>query len=63
MNSVCVNWRKSTHSREGSSECVEVADLSRGLAVRDSTDPDGPRLAFGSIDWDRFLTRVRTAGT
>ncbi|HWG15759.1 MAG TPA: DUF397 domain-containing protein [Streptosporangiaceae bacterium] len=61
MNSVGGNWRKSTYSRTGGTECVEVAELSRGLAVRDSTDPDGPRLAFGDIDWDRFLARVRKA--
>ncbi|HEY0718343.1 MAG TPA: DUF397 domain-containing protein [Streptosporangiaceae bacterium] len=59
MNIACGNWRKSTYSRDGGSECVEVAELGRGLAVRDSTDPDGPRLAFGDIDWDRFLSRVR----
>jgi hypothetical protein len=53
-------WRKSTHSGEGSSTCVEVAEASRGLAVRDSTDPSGPRLAFGAQNWDQFLARVRT---
>jgi hypothetical protein len=54
-------WRKSTHSGEGSSTCVEVAEMSRGLAVRDSTDPVGPRLAFGAQNWDHFLARVRRA--
>jgi hypothetical protein len=55
-------WRKSTHSGEGSSTCVEVAEMIRGLAVRDSTDPAGPRLAFGAQNWDRFMDRVRQAG-
>ena len=55
-------WRKSTHSGEGSSTCVEVAEMSRGLAVRDSTDPSGPRLAFGAQNWDRFMGRVKQAG-
>ena len=55
-------WRKSTHSGQGSSTCVEVAEMSRGLAVRDSTDPAGPRLAFGAQNWDRFMDRVRQAG-
>jgi hypothetical protein len=59
MSDIWGAWRKSTYSGEGSSNCVEVAELSRGLAVRDSTDPDGPRLAFGDHDWDRFLGRVR----
>jgi hypothetical protein len=55
-------WRKSTYSGQGSSTCVEVAEMIRGLAVRDSTDPAGPRLAFGAQDWDRFMGRVRQAG-
>lgn len=55
-------WRKSTHSGEGSSTCVEVAEMSRGLAVRDSTNPSGPRLAFGAQGWDRFMDRVKQAG-
>ena len=57
----CIAWRKSTHSGQGESTCVEVAELSRGLAVRDSTDPSGPRLAFGAQNWDHFLSRVRRA--
>jgi hypothetical protein len=56
------SWRKSTYSSsDGSSQCVEVAEMSRGLAVRDSTDPAGPRLAFHEGDWGRFLARVRQA--
>ena len=50
-------WRKSTHSIKDT--CVEVARPEHRLAVRDSTDPDGPQLAFASSDWNRFLTRVR----
>jgi len=56
-------WRKSTHSGEGSSTCVEVAELSRGLAVRDSTDPAGPRLAFPVVEWQSFLGCVKALPT
>ena len=52
-------WRKSTHSGQGESTCVEVAEMIPGLAVRDSTDPTGPRLAFGAQNWDRFMHRVK----
>jgi hypothetical protein len=55
------SWRKSTYSGGVNSACVEVAELNHGLAVRDSQDPKGPRLAFVSHDWDRFLARVRQA--
>ncbi|MEU3569406.1 DUF397 domain-containing protein [Kitasatospora sp. NPDC036755] len=29
------------------------------VPVRDSKDPDGPRLAFSSPAWDSFLAAVR----
>jgi hypothetical protein len=54
-------WRKSTHSFHDT--CVEVAKPTGRLAVRDSTDPDGPQLAFAGGDWDRFLARVRRPRT
>jgi hypothetical protein len=38
-------WRKSSRSSQGTSgECVELMALSDSVAVRDSKDPDGPRL-------------------
>ncbi len=53
-------WRKSTYSNNGGS-CVEVA---RGrpdvVAVRDSKDPDGPKLAFTLYAWRQFAGRVRS---
>jgi hypothetical protein len=52
-------WRKSTYSFKET--CIEVAKPEHQLAVRDSTDPDGPQLAFAGGDWDRFLARVRQA--
>jgi hypothetical protein len=46
-------WVKSTHStNEG--ECVEVAGLHGGRAVRDSKDPDGTRLSFTAAQWSAF---------
>jgi hypothetical protein len=41
-----VHWRKSSHSTS-SGECVEVAALPSGaVGVRDSKNPDGPRLTL-----------------
>ncbi len=52
-------WRKSTHSNDGGN-CVEVA---RGgpdvVAVRDSKDPDGPKLAFTPEEWKVFTSTVK----
>ncbi|GGL95466.1 MULTISPECIES: DUF397 domain-containing protein [Micromonospora] len=50
-----MQWRKSSRSSASGSNCVEVADLSGGLAVRDSKDPDGPVLRFGRDAWRSFV--------
>ncbi|MCN0153836.1 DUF397 domain-containing protein [Salinispora arenicola] len=54
-------WRKSSRSSANGSDCVEVAGLGEGLAVRDSKDPCGPVLVFGSAAWTSFVAGLRTA--
>jgi hypothetical protein len=49
-------WCKSTHSG-GNGSCVEVADLGHAIAVRDSKNPDGPKLFVTSKQWQSFLRR------
>ncbi|MCW3842171.1 DUF397 domain-containing protein [Micromonospora yasonensis] len=52
-------WRKSTRSNGQGGNCVEVADNLPGVvAVRDSKDPSGPVLAFGSEAWRTFVAQV-----
>jgi hypothetical protein len=54
-----VDWRKSSHS-SGEGECVEVATLSSGVVgVRDSQDPDGPRLMLSRRGFRALLTSAR----
>ncbi|MEU7928609.1 DUF397 domain-containing protein [Micromonospora sp. NPDC049801] len=49
-------WRKSTRSSGNGGDCVEVADNLPGIVgVRDSKDPAGPVLAFGSAAWQAFV--------
>jgi hypothetical protein len=53
-------WRKSSHSGQEGSTCVELADLKTALGVRDSTDPEGPVLQFARDAVAGLLTRIKT---
>ncbi|GAA4840784.1 DUF397 domain-containing protein [Saccharopolyspora rosea] len=53
-------WRKSSYSGHGGGECVEVGLADSATGVRDSKDPGGPALLFGSGAWADFLRAVRT---
>lgn len=48
-------WRKSTRSGPLTDNCVEVAFVNGGVAVRDSKDPQGPVLMFNTDEWDAFV--------
>ena len=51
---IALNFRKSSYSGRGDN-CVEVADFSRGAAVRDTQNRDSGHLAFGSAEWAALL--------
>ncbi|MEV3920808.1 DUF397 domain-containing protein [Actinomadura coerulea] len=59
MFPVSTQWRKSSKSDDTGGACVEVADLASAVAVRDSKDPDGPKLVFGAAAWEAFASRVK----
>lgn len=53
------DWRKSSCSG-GQGNCVEVASNVPGMvAVRDSKDPDGPKLAFPPAEWEAFTAGIK----
>lgn len=53
-------WRKSSRSGGQGGQCVEVADLGTAVAIRDSKNPDGPKLAFTHREIAEFAARVKT---
>jgi hypothetical protein len=57
---VAAVWRKSSYSTTNGGGCVEVAQTQVAVvAVRDSKDPDGPKLAFPGEDWQAFTGRIK----
>lgn len=53
-------WRKSSYSGGNGGACVEVAVLRDGSrAVRDSKDPDGPKLSFAPDEWRAFTPAMK----
>ncbi|GAA3742307.1 DUF397 domain-containing protein [Salinactinospora qingdaonensis] len=51
-------WHRSSHS-SSKGACVEAADLSTAVALRDSTRPAGERLHLPTAEWSAFLTAVK----
>ncbi len=54
-------WRKSSYSGSGGGDCTEIAAVPGAVLVRDSKDPDGPRLGFSPQAWEAFAGRVKAS--
>ncbi len=53
-------WRKSSRSNgNGGNNCVEVAFLDTGVAVRDSKNRSGPALQFSAAEWTAFVDSAK----
>jgi hypothetical protein len=53
-------WRKSSYSGSNGGTCVEVASVGTAvIAVRDSKDPEGPKLAFPAEQWRAFTHEIK----
>ncbi|MEU5525063.1 DUF397 domain-containing protein [Streptomyces sp. NPDC047860] len=48
-------WIKSSYSTSDGPDCIEVATAPAHILVRDSKNPNGPRLALAPATWATFL--------
>ncbi|SDO07640.1 protein of unknown function [Streptomyces sp. cf386] len=53
-----LTWRKSSYSGSSGGECVEVADLTPCLAVRDSKNPELGTLTLSPKAYAAFIGYV-----
>lgn len=58
-DTIDLRWRKSSYSGNGGGNCVEVADDSRRVLVRDTQDRTGPVLASSPAAWRRFADQLK----
>ncbi|MFJ2419174.1 DUF397 domain-containing protein [Streptomyces brevispora] len=55
-------WRKSTYSGAEGNACVEAADFTSSVGVRDSKDTSLTSLTFAPSSWSAFVTGLRADG-
>ncbi|WP_328594762.1 DUF397 domain-containing protein [Actinomadura macrotermitis] len=53
-----LEWRKSSRS-SSNGQCVECAEATHFVAVRDSKDPDEAVLVVGRAAWRAFLGQIK----
>jgi hypothetical protein len=61
MDVTAVAWRTSSYSGDNGGACVEVGTTGPAVAVRDSTNRNGPQLAFPTDTWQAFTDQLRQA--
>ncbi|MFA1541332.1 DUF397 domain-containing protein [Actinomadura monticuli] len=51
--------RKARQSNDQGGSCVELAAVSGAVGVRDSKDPDGPRLVLAPAEFHALLADLK----
>ena len=54
-----MKWRKSSYSGQSGGNCVEVAQATSRVLVRDTKDTAGPMLRFTPDAWRSFADLVK----
>ncbi|WP_447032640.1 DUF397 domain-containing protein [Streptomyces hypolithicus] len=52
-------WFKSSYSNDTGGSCVEIADLTSQVGIRDSKDKQGPALVVPRASWHTFVNSAR----
>ena len=70
MDLTSATWRTSSYSGGNGGQCIQIAaipsssgDPNALCAVRDSRDPSGPALVFGSRQWRAFTAAIKAGMT
>lgn len=58
MDLTGANWKTSSRS-SGNGQCVEVAIMDTGVAVRDTKDRTKPPHFYTSAEWAAFVAGVK----
>jgi hypothetical protein len=59
-NTINLQWRKSSYSGSGGSDCVTVGQAATAIVVRDSKQGDrSPVLAFTPDTWRELLAAIK----
>jgi hypothetical protein len=59
IDRIKARWTKATAS-SGNGACVEAASVKEDeILVRNSRDPEGPKLAFTKAEWVAFVAGVK----
>ncbi|TDB87075.1 DUF397 domain-containing protein [Actinomadura sp. KC216] len=53
-------WRKSSYTTANGGNCVELASAPDMVAVRDSKDPDGPKLLVTRREFRRLADVIKS---
>ena len=54
-----ITWRKATQSGDQADACVEVARFPQAVAVRDSKNPNGPKLMLTPDTFRTLLDDIK----
>ncbi|MEU9480740.1 DUF397 domain-containing protein [Streptomyces sp. NPDC048191] len=53
-------WFKSSYSNDTGGNCIEIADRTTEVGIRDSKKKTGPALVVPATAWSSFISLVRS---